>query len=68
MYAEKRGLGGVKMENAIIAFVSIMLLGVVIFVKIWWDGAGISMRFTRWFFALFFVAAFVGGLYTFWMA
>ncbi|MFD0715814.1 hypothetical protein [Paenibacillus sp. GCM10027626] len=57
------------MENALIAFVSIMLLGVVIFVKLWWDdGAIMSFKFTKWYFGIFFVAALIVGGVTFFLS
>ena len=53
------------MFNAFIAFICIILLGVAIFVKIWWDGAGMTFRFIKWFFGIFLIAAFIvgGGTY-----
>lgn len=57
------------MENALIAFVSIMLLGIVIFVKLWWDdGTVMSFKFTKWYFGIFFVAALIVGGGTFFMS
>lgn len=53
------------MFNAFIAFISIMLLGVVIFIKLWWDGPGTSLAFTKWFFGIFFIAALIVGACTF---
>ncbi|BFH65362.1 hypothetical protein [Paenibacillus azoreducens] len=53
------------MTNAFIAFISIVLLGIVIYVKVWWDGAGMSLRFTKWFFGICLVAAAVVGIGTF---
>lgn len=49
------------MENAIIAFVSVFLLGVVIYVSVWWEGSYFSLAFTKWFFIIFFVVALVSG-------
>ncbi|MNC43493.1 hypothetical protein D3C75_923560 [compost metagenome] len=62
-----RGLGE-YMENALIAFISILLLGVVIFVKIWWDGPGISFKFTKWYFGIFLLAALIVGGGTFFVS
>jgi len=50
---------------ALIAFSSVMLLGVVIYGTAWWQGPGISIRFTKWFFGLFLAAAAVTGMLTF---
>ncbi|MGG1637959.1 hypothetical protein MHH56_05045 [Paenibacillus sp. FSL K6-3182] len=49
------------MFDAFIAFISIILFGVVIFVKIWWDGEGTSFKFTKWYFGIFFIAALIVG-------
>ncbi len=56
------------MENALIAFISILLLGIVIFAKIWWDGSGIGFKFTKWYFGIFFVAALIVGGGTFFVS
>lgn len=53
------------MENALIAFVSILILGIVVFVKIWWEGTGTSFRFTKWYFVFFILAAAGVGVYTY---
>lgn len=50
---------------ALIAFSSVMLLGVVIYGTAWWQGPGISIRFTKWFFGIFFIAAAVSGILTY---
>ncbi|MEK3750053.1 hypothetical protein NYE25_17680 [Paenibacillus sp. FSL E2-8871] len=57
-----------KMENALIAFISILLLGVVVFAKIWWDGSGISFKFTKWYFGIFFIVALIVGGSTFFVS
>ncbi len=56
------------MENALIAFISILLLGVVVFAKIWWDGSGISFKFTKWYFGIFFIVALIVGGSTFFVS
>jgi len=53
------------MFNAFIAFICIILLGVVIFVKIWWDGTSTSFTFIKWFFGIFFIAALIVGACTY---
>lgn len=53
-----------KMENGLIALVSILLLGIVIYAKLWWEGSGMSWQFTKWYFGLFlFGAVIVGGYF-----
>lgn len=47
------------MENALIVFISILLLGAVIYGKIWWEGAGVSFKFTKWYFVIFSLAALI---------
>ncbi|GJM79316.1 hypothetical protein HMSSN139_18120 [Paenibacillus sp. HMSSN-139] len=50
------------MGDFLVAFVSVMLLGIVIFVKLWWDdGANMRLKFWLWYFGLFFVGALVVG-------
>ncbi|QJD84968.1 hypothetical protein [Cohnella herbarum] len=49
------------MFNAFIAFISIMILGAVIYGKLWWDGPGVGLKFTKWYFGIFFVAALIVG-------
>ncbi|WP_281933227.1 hypothetical protein [Paenibacillus tyrfis] len=56
------------MENALIAFVSIMVLGGVIFYSLWWEGGNVGFTFAKWFFGIFFVAAMVVGGYTYFMS
>ena len=55
------------MENALIAFVCVFLLGVVIYVTAWWEGSYFNLAFTKWFFVIFFVVALVSGGVTFYM-
>ncbi|MFD0589299.1 hypothetical protein ACFQZE_15020 [Paenibacillus sp. GCM10027627] len=44
------------------AFLGILLLGAVIYWKIWWeDGSNIGWKFMKWYFALFFVVALITG-------
>lgn len=52
-----------KMFNAFIAFSSTLLLGVIIFLKLFWDGSGImSFKFTKWFFGIVLIAALIAGV------
>ncbi|WP_433945534.1 hypothetical protein [Paenibacillus sp. SN-8-1] len=51
------------MENGLIALVSILLLGIVIYAKLWWDGSTMSLRFTKWYFGLFLLGAVIVGGY-----
>jgi hypothetical protein len=53
------------MANALIAFFGILVLGAVIYVTIWWEGPNMSIKFTKWFFSIFVVAALIVGGYTF---
>ncbi|SFF07831.1 hypothetical protein SAMN04487969_11358 [Paenibacillus algorifonticola] len=53
------------MTDALIAFASTMLLGIIILVKIWWDGDGTSWRFTKWFSGICLAVALVVGGITF---
>lgn len=56
------------MENALIAFISIIVLGCVIFFSVWWDGGSVSLKFTKWFFGIFFAAALIVGGCTYFMS
>ncbi|QMV41494.1 hypothetical protein [Cohnella cholangitidis] len=47
------------MYNAGIAFLSVMLLGAIIYGKLWWDGPGVGLKFTKWFFGIFVLAGIV---------
>ncbi|WP_187386106.1 hypothetical protein [Paenibacillus tuaregi] len=51
------------MENGLIALVSVLLLGIVIYAKLWWDGSTMSLRFTKWYFGLFLLGALIVGGY-----
>lgn len=54
------------MYYAFIAWISIILLGAVIYWKLWWDdGAAMTLRFTKWYFGIVFVAAVIVGACTF---
>ncbi|MGG1552475.1 hypothetical protein [Paenibacillus ferrarius] len=53
------------MSDAFTVFIGIILLGLVIFIKVWWDGTGMSMKFTKWYFAFFFSTAVIGSICTF---
>lgn len=44
------------------AFLGVLVLGGVIYWKIWWDGSNIGWRFTKWYFGLFLIAALVTGV------
>lgn len=57
-----------KVENALVAFVSIMILGGVIFYSFWWEGGNVGFKFAKWFFGIFFAAALVVGGYTYFMS
>ncbi|WP_247740857.1 hypothetical protein [Cohnella sp. LGH] len=48
--------------NAFIAFISVMLLGAVIYGTVWWQGSNMSWKFTKWFFIVFFIAALITGV------
>lgn len=61
----ERGWGEQTMTDALIAFVSTIILGIVILAKIWWDGDGTSWRFTKWYSVVFFAVAIVVGGITF---
>jgi hypothetical protein len=50
--------------NAFVAFSSVMLLGAVIYGTAWWQGPGVTWKFTKWFFGIFFIAAIVTGVLT----
>lgn len=56
------------MFNALIAFLSVLLLGILIFVKLWWDGEGMSLRFAKWYFGIFLIAALIVGVCTYFMS
>lgn len=51
------------MEEALIAFIGVILLGVVIYVSAWMDGSTWTKKVTKWFFGIFFVAALITGGY-----
>ncbi|MFC5404906.1 hypothetical protein [Cohnella soli] len=53
------------MDNAIGGFFAILILGAIIYGKIWWDGPGLNWRFTKWYFAIFLVAAIAVGVGTY---
>ncbi len=53
------------MYNAFIAFIYIIILGAVIYAKIWWDGPGLSFKFTKWYFSIFFVVGLIVGVFTY---
>ena len=53
------------MENAFIAFICTIILGVIIYVKIWWEGPGTSFTFTKWYSGIFFIAALIVGVCTY---
>ncbi|OXM82663.1 hypothetical protein [Paenibacillus rigui] len=55
------------MYSAFIAFISILLLGAVIYAKIWWDGTGVGLTFTKWFFGIFGIAGLVAAGITYFM-
>ncbi len=50
--------------NFLGAFSAILILGAIIYGKLWWDGAGMSWRFTKWYFGLFAVGALITGICT----
>lgn len=50
---------------AFIAWLSILLLGIVIYFTAWWQGTGMSLKFTKWYFGFFFAAAVIVGGYTY---
>lgn len=47
------------MEEALIAFICVMVLGIVSYVGAWLDGSTMTKKFTKWFFGIFFVAALI---------
>lgn len=53
------------MFYAFIAFLSTFLLGVVIYGSLWWQGSDMSWRVTKWYFGIFFIAALVVGVITY---
>ncbi|ANY67776.1 hypothetical protein BBD42_15850 [Paenibacillus sp. BIHB 4019] len=56
------------MENALIVLVTISIIAVVVFVKVWWDGNGMSWRFIKWYFGIFLILAVAGSTVTFFMS
>ncbi|WP_212961152.1 hypothetical protein [Cohnella xylanilytica] len=50
------------MYNGFIGFISILILGGVIYAKLWWDGSGMSWKFTKWYSLLFVIAALAVGI------
>ena len=59
----RRGSGDFGVEF-LGAFTAVLLLGAVIYGKLWWDGSGMSWRFTKWYFGLFAVGALITGICT----
>ncbi|RNB92472.1 hypothetical protein EDM56_01905 [Brevibacillus fluminis] len=53
------------MYNAFIAFISVLLLGGIIYWTAWWEGSWVSLRFTKWFFTIFLIAAVITGICTY---
>ncbi|MFS0556764.1 hypothetical protein [Brevibacillus sp. 179-C9.3 HS] len=53
------------MENALIGFISTLIVGTVIFVSVWWEGTYFSWKFTKWFFGILFAIALGVGGYSF---
>ncbi|WP_338552769.1 hypothetical protein [Paenibacillus sp. KS-LC4] len=56
------------MENALIVLVIIPIIAIAIFIKVWWDGNGMSWKFTKWYFGIFLVLALVGSAVAFFMS
>jgi hypothetical protein len=55
----------VRVTNAAIVFVCVLLIGIGIYIRIWWDGHGVSFKFTKWYFAIFLAASLILGLLTY---
>lgn len=51
------------MQDGMIAFVSILLLGMVIYGSLWWQGNNLTLRITKWFAIITLVGALIGGGY-----
>ncbi|GLC90056.1 hypothetical protein LYSBPC_31830 [Lysinibacillus piscis] len=41
-----------NLETAIYSSIFTIILGVIFYVRLWWDGNNLSWRFTRWFFVI----------------
>ncbi|OAS17997.1 hypothetical protein [Paenibacillus oryzisoli] len=45
-------------------FFGVLLLGVVIYASMWWQGwTGLTLRITKWYFIIFTVLAIIAALY-----
>lgn len=57
------------MENALIAFVTMLVVGVVSYIGTWFSSFEISRTFTKWYFIVIFAAALILGVlsYFFWV-
>jgi len=56
------------MENALIALVAMVILGIILYIRLWWDGPGISFKFTKWYFGIALIAALIVAAVTFFMS
>ena len=56
------------MENALIALVTMVILSIVVYIRLWWDGPGISLKFTKWYFGIALIAALIIAAVTFFMS
>lgn len=55
----------IMMSTPMTAFVAVLVLGVVAYLTMWWEGTWVNLRFTKWYFAIIVVLAIATGGY-FW--
>jgi len=51
-----------NMETVVNASIFTVVMGLIFYFKLWWDGPGASWRFTRWFFGILVIIVLVVGL------
>ncbi|WP_187274397.1 hypothetical protein [Paenibacillus sp. N3.4] len=51
------------METAIIAFVASIIVGIGIYISVWWDTGKMTWTFTKWYFGIIFLIALICGGY-----
>ncbi|WP_193726594.1 hypothetical protein [Paenibacillus guangzhouensis] len=56
------------MMNSFIALITVIVLGILLLFKIWWDGIGTSWRFLKWYGIIILVAALIAAVVTLYMS